>query len=215
MVDVVFHRQAAREAVHIVDGREDVVNHDVFRHEAVFLQKNLVLQVLPAVLLQQLLQHVVAHAFFQVTGLQRVEVDKAAHVAHAVGLHPDGRPLHVYDDFKHAQAVELLGLLFRHDVSGVEQHFPRRRVGDGFRQRVPRDSLPKRQLPVELVAPHDRQVVTPRVEEQVIHERLGGLYGRRLAGAELAVDFQHGVLVGLAGVLFECRRNAGVVAEAR
>ena len=87
-------------------------------------------------------------------------------------------------------------------------------VCHGLGQLVAGDPLPEGQLLIELVPAHNGQIVAPGIEEQVVHQGLGSFHRGGLAGTELAVDLQHGVLIRLAGVLLQSSRDAGIVAEA-
>ena len=87
-------------------------------------------------------------------------------------------------------------------------------VGYGLGQLLALGLGPQGQLLVELIPAHGAQVIPPGIEEQVLHQGLGGVQRGRLAGALLAIDLQHGLLIGFAGVLFHGGHNAGIVAEA-
>src|SRR5690606_8292209 len=50
------------------------------------------------------------------------------------------------------------------------------------------------QLDVELHAPDAREVVLARIEEHALEELRGGLEGRRIAGPQLAVDLDQGLV---------------------
>ena len=90
MVDVVLDGDAPGQAVHIVDGRENIVHNDMLGDQLVLVEENLVDELLPAVLLQQLLQDAEPDPLFDLAGLKGIEVHIAAHIAHAVGDHPKG-----------------------------------------------------------------------------------------------------------------------------
>src|SRR5439155_18083906 len=59
------------------------------------------------------------------------------------------------------------------------------------------------ELLVELVAAHPAEVVAAEVEEQALDELAGVVAGRRIARAELFVDLDEGVLLGVRDVLVE------------
>ena len=90
VVDVVLDGDAPGQAVHIVDGRENIVHNDMLGDQLVLVEENLVDELLPAVLLQQLLQDAEPDPLFDLAGLKGIEVHIAAHIAHAVGDHPKG-----------------------------------------------------------------------------------------------------------------------------
>ncbi len=103
--------------------------------------------------------------------------------------------------------------LLAQQVAVLEQDLAGGGVRHGLDQLVAGHPLPQGQLLVELVAAHGGQVVAPGVKEQVVEQGLGGVHRGGLAGTELAVDLQHGVLIGLAGVLLQGGYDAGIVAE--
>ena len=110
-----------------------------------------------------------------------------------------------------AEVVDVVGLHRHLDAAGhrhrglalVQAH----QVLDGgddvlFGQRGVGDRLVgvQPELLVDLVATHPGQVVALLLEEQVLQQGLRGLLGRRIAGAQLAVDVQQR-LVGAGGVV--------------
>ncbi len=73
--------------------------------------------------------------------------------------------------------------------------------------------LVRAELLVHLVAADLREVVALRVEVEVLEQRLGGLAGRRLARAELAVDVEQRVVLALGVVLLQGGAHGLVLAE--
>ena len=96
----------------------------------------------------------------------------------------------------------------------VEEDLSGGGVGHRHSQLLALGQRPQGQLLIELIPAHDAQIVPPGIEEQVLHQGLGGVQRGRLAGAQLAVDLQHGVLIRLAGVLLQSHHDAGIVTEA-
>ena len=181
--------------------------------QIVLVELELVNEVLAAVLIQQLPQHDEAHPLLDAAFLQGVEGHIVLQITHTVGNDPQGFALGVDGHFRHANSVQKLGVLFGENVALVKEHFAGGGVRHGIEQLISGDALPQRELFVEFIPAHYREVVSPGVEKQVVYQGFGGFYRRRLAGPEAAVDFQHGVLVILAGVLLQGRHNAGVVAK--
>ena len=70
------------------------------------------------------------------------------------------------------------------------------------------------QLDVELHAAHAREIVLARVEEHALEQLRGGIERRRIAGPQLAVDFEQRVALRLHRVLPQRHRDdvAGIVA---
>ena len=177
------------------------------------MQADLVLELLAAVLAQQLLEHVEADPLLDAALGQGVEVHVPAHVAHLVGHDPQGLALHVDGDLAHAHGVQLPGVLLAEEVALVKEDLAGGGVGHGIDQLVAGGPVPQGQLLVELVPAHDGQIVPPGIEEQVVDQGFGSLHRGGLAGTQLAVDLQHGVLVVLAGVLLQRHHDPGIVAE--
>ena len=213
VVDVILHGDAPGQAVHIVDGGEDIINDDMLGHQIGPVQADLVLQLLAAVLAQQLLQHVEAHPLLDTALGQGIEVHIMAQVAHLIGHDPQGRSLHVDGDLSHADRIQQAGIVLGQQMALIKQELTGGRICHGIDQLVAGDALPQGQLLVELVPAHGGQVVAPGVEEQVVDQGLAGLHRGGLAGTQAPVDLQHGVLVVLAGVLLQGGDDAGIVAE--
>ena len=63
------------------------------------------------------------------------------------------------------------------------------------------------QLDVELHAAHAREVVLARVEEHALEQLRGGVHRGRIAGTQLAVDFEQRFVLLLDAVLLERHGN--------
>ena len=213
VVDVVLHGDAPGQPVHIVDGRENVVYNDVLGDQLVLVEENLVNELLAAVLAQQLLEDAEPDPLLDLAGLEGVEAHKAAHIAHAVGDHPERRAVHVDGHIADACGVQGPGVLLAQQIPLVEENLAGGRVRHGIDQLPPRDPLPQGEFLVELIPAHYGEIVPPGVEEEPVYQGLGGLHRGRLTGTEAAVDFQHRVLIALAGVLLQGGHDAGVVSE--
>ena len=213
VVDIVLDGDAPGQAVHIVDGGKDIVDDDVLGHQIILVQAQLLLEFLAGVLAQQLLQHSKAHPLLDAALCLGIEVHIALEVAHLVGHHPQGLALYVDGDLAHAHGVQLPGVLLAEEVTLVKEDLAGGGVCHGVHQLVAGNPVPQRQLLIELVPAHDGQIVAPGIEEQVVDQGLAGLHRGGLAGTELPVDLQHGVLIGLAGILFQGHHNAGIIAE--
>ena len=186
IVDFVLHGDAPGQAVHIVDGRENIVHNDVLGDQLVLVEDDLVDELLPAVLGQKLLEHAEADPLLDLAGLQGVEVHVAAHVAHAVGGHPQGRAVHVDGDIADAHGVQQPGVLLGEETALVEEKLAGGGIGHGKNKPAAGDPLPQRELLVELIPAHHGEVIPPGVEEEAVHQGLAGLHRGGLAGAELA-----------------------------
>ena len=201
MVDVVLDGDAPGQAVHIVDGGQDVVHNDVLGYQLILVENDLVNELLPAVLAQQLLEDAEADPLFDLAGLPGVEIHVAAHVAHAVGDYPEGRAVHVDRHVADARGIQQAGVLLGQEAALVKENLAGGGVRHGINQLPPGDPLPQRKLLIELIPAHHRKVVAPGVKEQPRDQGLAGLHRGGLSGTQAAVDVQHGVLVALAGVL--------------
>ena len=213
VVNIVLDGDAPGQAVHIVDGREDVVHNDVLGNQLVLVEDDLVDELLPAVLAQQLLEHAEPDPLLDLAGLKGVKVHVAAHIAHAVGNHPEGRSVHVDGHVADTRGVQGPGVFLAQEIALVEENLPGGGVCHGVGQLPPGDPLPQGELFVELIPPHHGEVIPPRVKEQPGHQGLRCLHRGGLAGTEAAVNLQHGVLVALAGVFLQGGHNPGIAAK--
>ena len=215
MVDIVLGDQAVSQGVHIVDGGENIVHDDVLGHQLIGVLAALIDELLALVLAQQLLQHVKAHPLLDAAGSLGIKVHIAAHVAHAVGKDADGGAVIGQNGhLAHADGIQLPALLAGEDVALIKEDLSGGGVSHRQGQLAIPGNGPKGQLLIELIAAHDAQVIAPGIEEQIVQQSLSGIQRGGLAGTQLAVDFQHGLLIGLASVLFQCGHNALVIAEA-
>ena len=215
VVDIVLGHQTVGQGVHVVDGREDVVHDDVLGHQIVGVEAALLHQLVAAVLAQQLLQHIKAHALLDAAELTGIKVHIVAHIAHLVGKDADGVTAVQRDaDLRHAHGVHQGAVIGGEHMAVLEQDLAGGGIGHGHGQFLALGAGPEGQLLVEFVPAHGAQVIAARVEEQVLQQRLGRVQRGGLTGAELAVDLQHGLFIGLAGILFQGSHDAAVIAEA-
>ena len=213
MVDVVLGGQALGQGVHIVDGGENVIHNDVLGDQLVGVGADGVFQVVALVLLQQLLENGEAHTLLDAALRRGIEVHIPAHVAHVVGEDPQGLAVHVHGDLVDADGVQLPQLIAGKHVARLVEQL----AGGGVDHRVRQGPLggpdPEGQLFVELIAAHGTQVVPAGIKEEAVNQGLGGVHRGGLAGAQLAVDLQQGLLIALAGVLLQGGPDGGVAAE--
>ena len=215
MVDIVLGDQAVSQGVHIVDGGENIVHDDVLGHQLIGVLAALIDELLALILAQQLLQHVKAHPLLDTAGSLGIKVHIAAHITHAVGKDADGGAVIGQNGhLTHADGIQLPALLAGEDVALIKEDLSGGGVSHRQGQLAIPGNGPKGQLLIELIAAHDAQVIAPGIEEQIVQQSLSGIQRGGLAGTQLAVDFQHGLLIGLAAVLFQCGHNALVIAEA-
>ena len=213
MVDIVLRDDAVRQRVHVVDGGENIVRKDVLGRETVGVVADGFLELLALVLRQQLLEHALAHALLDTALGDGVEVHEAGEVDHVVREDAQRLAVEVERHVVDADGVKLAGLVAGHDMAGVEEDLARARVGDGIGELLAVDAGPQGELLIELVAADHGQIIAARIEEEVLDQALAGLDRGWLARTELAVDLQHGLLIGLAGVLLQRDLDAVVVAE--
>ena len=214
MVDIVTGDKAVGQRVHVVDGREDIVDDDVLGHQLVGVQFALLHQLLALILAQQLLQYVKADALLDAALLAGIEVHIARHVAHAVGgdlQHLAGVQGH--GDLLHADGVHLGAVGGGQHMALFKQQLAGGGIGHGLLQHLALGPGPEGQLLVELIAAHGAQVIAPGIEEQVLDQGLGGVHRGRLTGTQLAVDLQQSLLIGLAGILLQRHHDSLVIAE--
>ena len=214
MVDVVLVHKAAGQRVHIVDGCKDIIHDDVLGYQLVGVQTALGDQLLTAVLTQQLLQHVEADTLLDAALLLGVEVHIAGHIAHLVGEDLQRLAgLQRHGDLVHAHGVQLGAVGGSQHMTVLEDDLAGGGVRHGHRQLLALGAGPDGQLLIELVPAHHGQVVAAGIEEQTLQQRFRGIHRGGLAGAQLAVDLQQRLLVGLAGVLLQRGHDAAVIAE--
>ena len=214
VVDVVVGAHAVGQAVEVVDGGHDVLHEDVLGHQVVHPVLHGLLQALliPGVLLQQLPEEGEVDLLGD-AALGGIEGQEALGVHHAVGEDPHQGALQVDDGLVDTLGLDGLGPLPGQDLAGLGDDLAGHGVGDGQGQLLAVQAGPDGQLLVELVTAHGGQVVPAGIKEEGVEQALGGVHRGGLAGAQLAVDLQEGVLPGLAGVLLHGGQDAGILAE--
>ncbi len=112
----------------------------------------------------------------------------------------------VLEQFAHrayAAVAEMVDVVHRADVlAQLQQVLDRRDEIGGIERALVERSL-EAQLDIELQAADLAEIVFARVEEHAVEKSGGGLKRRRIAGTQLAVDFDQRFLGRADGVLFE------------
>ena len=212
MVDVVRRPHAAGNAVEIIDRRENIVMGNVLRNQLV---PTLLDRLLPAVGgngIEHLKQDAAADLFLNAV-LRGVEIDEALHVHHEVreklaALAADGN-----DRLADAAGGQLLGFGSVEHLAGHGKDLSGARVGDRLGKLLTAQAAPQVELLVEFIASDLGYIVAAGVKEQTVQISLGILNRGRLTRAQAAINLQQAVLAGLAGVLFQRRHDALVLAE--
>ena len=82
------------------------------------------------------------------------------------------------------------------------------------------DPIAQHQLLVEFITSHLCQIITPGIKEHGVDQALGALHRQRLAGTDLAVQFQKAILIASLGlplrdsrILAEGCKNLGLLSE--
>ena len=213
MVDVVLLAYAVSQAVEVVDGGKDIVDDDVLGDEVVDIVGDGLLELLAGVLLEQLAEDDEADFLFH-ADLGGVEIDKILESDHTVGEHSHilaALELEVHVD--NTAARDLFRHLAGDDGPGVGNDLARERVADGHGELEAGYARIEREFLVEFIAADSAYVIAAAVEEQAVKQALGAVDGRGIAGAELAVDLEQGLLACAAGVALESGEDALVIIE--
>ncbi len=106
-----------------------------------------------------------------------------------------------------------MGLSPGDKLTGHDQNLAGHGVGNGLRSFLAGQTAPNVHLLVELVAANLTDVVAVGIKEQPFQMGGSGFHRGRLAGTQTAVDFQQGILPGLAGILVHGCQNPLIFAE--
>ncbi len=212
VVDIVGSADAVGQAAEVVHGGEHVVHDDVLRDEDIEVVLYGLLELLALVLFHELAEDDEADLLVYAE-LGGVEIDEVTHIDHAVREYADVLAVGVEDGLGHAAGVDELGPLAGKDLARLSNDLAGDGVGNGGGQLVAYEPAGKAELLVELVAADGEKVVAPAVEEETVKQGLGAFDRRGVAGAELAVDLEQGVLSRDEAVLVERGDDTLVVAE--
>ena len=214
VVDVVVGTHAMGQTVEVVDGGHDVLHKDVLGHQVVHPIPDGLLQALfiPLILLQQLPEQGEVHLFGH-AALGGVEGEEALGVHHIIGKHLDKSALQVDHSLIDALGLDLTGPFPGQDLTGLGNDLARHGIGNGLGQLLAVQAAPDGQLFIEFIAAHSGEIVPPGIKEQRIQKGFRGIHRGGLAGAELTVNLQEGLLPALTGVLLHRGQDAGVLTE--
>ena len=184
VVDIVSHADIVREAGEVVDRREDIVLRDVLRNELRDAVSGDLLELVDvAVDLTQDVEHDGELSALGDADVLQVAADDILRLDHAVAEDLDLglAVVEVYPYLIDASVLDGHSLVHIEDFLSLEQQLARDRGNDRSRELSARDSLAESELLVVLIASDSREVVTLRVEEQVVEQQLSRLNERRLA----------------------------------
>ena len=119
-----------------------------------------------------------------------------------------------FTDRAHAAVAQVIDVVQRADVLAQLHQVADGRDEVGGIQRARVERRFEAELDVEFQAAHAAEIVLARVEEHAVEQRGGGFERRRIAGAQLAVNFDQRFARGLDRVLIERagKHHADVVA---
>ena len=219
VVDIIGGADAVAQAVQVVDGSQNVGHGNGTADQLVVVAAQhflLLFHIRSGI--EDLLDLVEGAALVD-AALLHVEREEALCVHAAVGDDLDllGLFLQGVLDLQHDQVhtgvVGLLSHLAGDLGIGLDQHLAGQRVHHVLSGHKADDAAGQRQLLVHLITAEPGQIVTARVEEQHVDLAGSGLHRGRLAGAQLAVNFQQALVLVLGGILFQGGQDAFVVAE--
>ena len=214
MVDVIGGAQALGQAVHIVDGGEDVVHGDVVGHQVGLAGAQGVLELCLALGgLQDFSQHTVADALVDAALGLGVEVHVLLDVHHAVGDDFDFLLPHGDNSHHDAGIVHGVGHFLGDGLAGLAHQLARRGVGHRLGQHLAHQAAFQAQLLVVFIAAHTGEVVPAGVEEQAVDVGLGALDGGGLTGAQLAVNLKQRLFHGFTGIFLDGGAHPIVIAK--
>ena len=212
MVDVVRGADAHGHAVQVVDGGHDVVHNDVLGNQVVDPVGDGFLPAVGRDGLQHFLQNREMHLLPDAVFLG-VKVHEGVHIDHVVGEHLDVGIADLDDSLVDALTAQLMGLGAGDEFPGHDQNFAGHGVGNRLGRFLTGQAAPDVHLLIELIPADGAHVIAVGVEQQPFQMGSGSFHRGRLAGTQTAVDFQQGLLPGLAGILVDGRKNPGVLAE--
>ena len=212
MVDIVRGADAHGHAVQVVDGGHDVVHNDVLGNQVVDPVGDGFLPAVGRDGLQHFLQNREMHLLPDAVFLG-VKVHEGVHIDHVVGEHLDIGIADLDDSLVDALAAQLMGLGAGDEFPGHDQNFAGHGVGNRLGRFLTGQAAPDIHLLIELIPADGAHVIAVGVEQQPFQMGSGCLHRGRLAGTQAAVDFQQGLLPGLAGILVDGRKNPGVLTE--
>ena len=205
VVDVVHIADAVEEAELVADGGNDVVHQHVLGHELIGgLLKRLTEG-------QSVLAHAVqkrdqrghmhalgkAHVAFLVLGVEVGVVvgEEGLEVGEVVADDAHFAAIRLHHDLVDAGVLGALSRVAGDDLAGGDENFARVGVFHVLGHGHAGNAAGQRQLFVELVAAHVRQIVALGVEQQGVHQAGGRFHRRRLARAQLVVNFDERLIL--------------------
>ena len=213
VVDVIGGAQTHCQAVHIVDGREDVVHSDVVGDQVRIAGTEHLFQLFLALSgFQDLSQHTIADTLVDAALGLSVEIHILLDVHHAVG---DDLHLFVVEgdhNLHHAGIVHGVSHFLGDGVAGVSHHLTSG-IGHGTSQHLAYQTAFQTQLLVVFITAHTGKIIPAGVEEQTMDMGLSALNGGRLAGTQFAINLKQRLFHGFTGIFFDSGANPIVIAE--
>ncbi|CDC29576.1 uncharacterized protein BN792_01787 [Faecalibacterium sp. CAG:82] len=219
VVDIIGGADAVAQAVQVVDGSQNVGHGDRTADQLVVVAaQHLFLLFHIGSGVQDLLDLVKGAALVD-AALLDVKGEEALCVHTAVGDDLDvlltllEGIVHGQDDNIHTGGIGFLSQLAADLGASLHDQLPGQGSHDVLSGNITHDAACQRELLVHLITAETGQIVTARVEEQHVDLAGSRLHRGRLAGAQLAVNFQQALFLVLGGVLFQGSQDALVVTE--
>ena len=219
MVDIIGGTNIVAQTVQVVDGSQNIGDRNGAADQLVVVAaQHLLLLFHIRGGVEDLLDLIEGAALVD-AALLHVEGEEALCIHTAVGDDLDLPALFLHGivelqhDQIHTGIVSLLSQLAGDLGTSLDQDLAGQRSDHILSSHLTGDAAGQRQLLVHLITAETRQVITARVEEQHVDLAGSRLHRGRLAGAQLAVNFQQALFLILGGILFQSSEDALIVAK--
>ena len=213
MVDIVGGADAVAQAIQVVDGGQDIGDGEGAADQLVVVAAEQLLLLFGIAGGVQDLAQLFKGAALVDAALLHVKGEERLGVHAAVGDDLDRLAFDGDGDQVDTGGVGLLGLGAGDLLPCLDQQFAGQGVHHVLSGHLAGDAAGQGQLLVHLVPAEPGQIVPAGVKEEHIDLAGGRLHRGRLAGAQLAVDFQQALLGVFGGILFKGGQDALILAE--
>ena len=219
VVDVVRGAYLVCKAVDIVYRREDIVDYDVVRDKVVVAESELLEKSLfvVAALVDYLGDYLEANLFVD-AGFKKLFLGHSlGHIVHgidhAVGDDLDLLALNIGDGDHNACALDLLSLRLGNNLACLGKNLTGQRSDNGLGKLAACKAGGNGELLIIFVSADARDIVSARIEEEIVEQLLGGLKGHGLAGTQTLEDFHERFALVLRLVSLDGGFDSLIVAE--
>ena len=216
MIDIVAVADAVFQMHIVVNGSKDIFLCNMLRNQfmnTLSERFRKCLRIIVVLILQKdLSERGIINEFCNAQFLG-IAVHIVCNVDHKIAENLDISLLGAYPDIRNRGILDLISHLSGDFFSCCSENVAVRLVNNVLCEDHALDTVSESKLLIELVSADLRQIISAGIEEHRVDQAVRALHGKRLAGADLLVQFKKAALIVIGDVLDKACADLGLIAE--